>query len=552
MNMILHQNLDSLKQQQPLLEQRLRMSVDGDHIRISNKNQPQYLCYQTWRPFVANQKQIHQDTSQIDFNKKIYLFGSGFGEYIAYILENYPDANITVWERDPMLLRLTLTQRDYSKEIATGQLHFLLNADITTDVGNREKYQFIYHPFFSTIYHLEKRFLEQDPQDKYAVIGLGGLFVADLAEALSTRGYNVLPIDFQRWAMEEITLNVKLINPSLIFSINYVPGLSEFCEEKRIIYFCWEIDPHLDKETKINGSADFTYIFTYRHKNIETFKNAGCPKVWHLPLAANTEKRHSIPLSEEEQQKYNVPLAFVGNSMVQEAARNRQKFIELYCSWHPAGISVANQCEANIQEILDRQLADGSCYLLPELFKDKFAKFRMFLLNTEVPEDPLKLLAEVAAAERRLTYVASLGKYGLHVWGDDGWKRTETYGVTYRGYAGHNLELSRIYNSTAIHVDIGRIYQQDIVTMRVFDVLSCGGFLIAEYSNDLAELFSIGEELEAYRTIAELEEKIIFYMNHPDKARQIAIRGQKAVHKKHTIKRRLDYMLSKPMEPKSR
>ena len=33
-----------------------------------------------------------------------------------------------------------------------------------------------------------------------------------------------------------------------------------------------------------------------------------------------------------------------------------------------------------------------------------------------------------------------------------------------------------------------RFYQRDIVTMRVFDVLASGGFVLAEWSEDLAEL----------------------------------------------------------------
>jgi spore maturation protein CgeB len=113
------------------------------------------------------------------------------------------------------------------------------------------------------------------------------------------------------------------------------------------------------------------------------------------------------------------------------------------------------------------------------------------------------------------------------------------------GSAEHHEELSRIYSGACVHVDINRLYQPDIVPLRVFDVLACGGFLIAEHSQELENLFEIGMELETYRTQAELDEKVAHFIAHPDEAAAIAARGRAAVLERHTVRNRVRHMLGR-------
>jgi len=98
---------------------------------------------------------------------------------------------------------------------------------------------------------------------------------------------------------------------------------------------------------------------------------------------------------------------------------------------------------------------------------------------------------------KRRTYVQSLEEYDTAVWGDRSWHLCTG---KYRGYAGHRIEVVDIYRASIINIDINRIYQPEIVTMRVFDVIAAGGFVLAEYSSSLKEIFVVGSEIETYRT----------------------------------------------------
>jgi spore maturation protein CgeB len=111
------------------------------------------------------------------------------------------------------------------------------------------------------------------------------------------------------------------------------------------------------------------------------------------------------------------------------------------------------------------------------------------------------------------------------------------------GFAGHDHALTEIYRAGAIHVDVARLYQQDIVPMRIFDILACGGFVIAEHSPALTALFKPGRDLETWHTPEELEAKVQHYQAHPAQAQAMARSGMQIVHTHHTIRARVRQML---------
>ncbi len=108
---------------------------------------------------------------------------------------------------------------------------------------------------------------------------------------------------------------------------------------------------------------------------------------------------------------------------------------------------------------------------------------------------------------------------------------------------GRVCELNRIYAGSTVNLDLGRAFQADIVTMRVFDVLACGGFALVEHSAALEECFEVGVELASYRDVAELRAKVAHFLQHPDRARAIAERGRAAVVERHDMTARLAAML---------
>lgn len=73
--------------------------------------------------------------------------------------------------------------------------------------------------------------------------------------------------------------------------------------------------------------------------------------------------------------------------------------------------------------------------------------------------------------------------------------------------------------------------------------MACGGFLLAEYSTELEELFQSGHELEIYHTLDELNLKTQYYSDHLEEASAIALRSMQVVREKHTIRNQVEHML---------
>jgi len=466
--------------------------------------------------------------------------GIGNSELIDKTISVCPHAKIYVWDRDPWLLRLFLMKKDYSRLIQSGRLVLLLGIDLIRFLEPLKKADKILHPFFEDIYQNEWILLRDGLLKKRVLFCAGQLFVADVADALRMMGYSVFSLDSSLLSLEETDHIFEIYKPHFVFCINYIHKLSEWCERNNTPLLCWEIDPSIDLIECNESNPEHSYIFTYRKKNLDLFSKAGFINIHYWPLATNPQKRFPALLSEEEKEKYSSNVSFVGESMVNQSQVLFNKFLALCSSF---GLNT-QQCIKRINNIFLEQRKDFSVFSIPDLLQDEFPelfsdplKLQSFIIN------PVMLLGEMAAAEKRLCYMKALEGYAINLWGDADWQKIIGNGAVYRGEAGHHSELTKIYSGSLINIDINRIYQNDIVTMRVFDVLACGGFVLTEYTDTLKELFKIGDELDTYSSIEEMQQKVGYYLNHPSLVDQIAQKGRERILRDHTIYQRVQKML---------
>ena len=90
--------------------------------------------------------------------------------------------------------------------------------------------------------------------------------------------------------------------------------------------------------------------------------------------------------------------------------------------------------------------------------------------------------------------------------------------------------LHQLLNSAKIVLNITRsdFYGADTgVNLRIFEALAAGCFLLTDYTDEIAELFEIGEEIEAFRSPAELASKVRYYLDNDTERERIARNGHK-------------------------
>ncbi|HQL61553.1 MAG TPA: glycosyltransferase [bacterium] len=186
--------------------------------------------------------------------------------------------------------------------------------------------------------------------------------------------------------------------------------------------------------------------------------------------------------------------------------------------------------------------------------KDGLLEFGADWLKKEIPDrvdlsrigSPgllLKMIEETATIQRHLWYLNALIGSPLIIFGDSAWADTTRVGALTNHYAGRGTyyptETAAIYASSEININLFHLQCERSLILRVYDVMACGGFLLSEYTPAFEDSFRVGEELDVFRTPGELKEKVEFYLAHPERRREIARCGQRAVLTGHTYAHRL-------------
>jgi len=324
-------------------------------------------------------------------------------------------------------------------------------------------------------------------------------------------------------------------NPDLIISINYSPDLALLATFVRKPYLSWTIDPLPAGRMAVRNGTELAscMVFSHREASVEDFKALEIKDVRPLKLAAPHERR--APVDHTESLKpYTAPVSFVGNSLQGDSAG----FVPVLDE-HQLERRVP-ELDAFLQCIFDARMGHSNWCGLTDPAEALPEEFLIYVTAQSERIQCMEAANGRLAHLLRMERVKSLSDAGIQVWGDTGW---ETAGVTYRGVANHGEELTRIYCASQLNLDIPRLYQRDIITMRVFDVLASGGALLAEECSELLELFTPGEHLFTYADSASLPGRVEELLAEPEKCREVAANGHKLVVEKHTMEHRFQVIL---------
>lgn len=339
------------------------------------------------------------------------------------------------------------------------------------------------------------------------------------------------------WEKDEIfkkalKTNLDADDYDVVFSVNYAPVVSNVCEEKNIKYVSWVYDSPVHIRDVSSFANKCNRIYFFDRGQVERYSRAGYENVFHMPLAADEMVwKESLGKGQAagggiagglaDSDKYSCDVAFVG---------------QLYKSDYSYLLGPLSQYYRGVMEgMICAQGQLYGAYLLDEMITDELMKeLNVFYGKASNGKSQVKreemeyaCACEVTGRERFMALSLLAKRYNVNLYSKDSGKEIE--GIHHKGYADYYTQMPLAFSMAKVNLNISLKTIKTGIPLRVLDVLSCGGFLITNYQEELLEYFEPGVDLVVYTDIGDLIYKVDYYLKHEEERKLIAQNGLKKV-----------------------
>lgn len=307
-----------------------------------------------------------------------------------------------------------------------------------------------------------------------------------------------------------------------VFSVNFCPIISDVCQRHSVHYISWVYDAplHIKRVDALKNSCNDIYFFDYIQCN--TYIKSGVSGAHHLTLAVDTD----IFADKGRDNKHPASWYECDVSLVGQLYKSTYNYIcgplDEYYRGYLEGIVRAQQKVYGgyiIGDMLDDKLLDSlnEFYYKASDGEGGVSKKQLeYSLGTEV------------TGRDRFTVLALLqNRCRVNLYSND--KDDRLGKVSFKGYVDYDTQMPEVFRRSKINLNISLRLIQSGIPLRVLDVLGCGGFLITNYQQEIAEDFENGRDLVIYEDYVDLVEKVEYYLIHEEERKAIALNGYNKV-----------------------
>lgn len=323
-----------------------------------------------------------------------------------------------------------------------------------------------------------------------------------------------------------------------VFSINFFPTLAEVCNIFKIPYVCWIVDSPVLELYSHAISKPYNRIFFFDRILYNEFYPKNPDGIFYMPLATNMEHNDEMigGITEADRKNFTHDISFVGSLYKEKSSYNKiEEKLDDYLKGYFEGLIESqyliygyNFMEDILEDDIVKRFTDEvGEYPFPELSDDnQKAVLAQLVLNTRVAElERYRLLGKISEYFDVNVYTGS--------------DTSSIPKVKNRGLAKSFDEMPKIFHLSKINLNITAKPIRSGLSLRIWDVLGCGGFLISNYQEELPEYFEIGKEIETYSSEQELLGKIQYYLENDKEREAIAEKGYKKVKAMHSYVHRI-------------
>ena len=356
--------------------------------------------------------------------------------------------------------------------------------------------------------------------------------------------YDVSP-EFERVIEEKI----RGTHYDMVFTVNYLPLISNVCERTGVKYVSWTCDNPLISMYHESVFHACNYIFTFDKTNYLEFRGMGVKHIWYLPLAVDTERMDALlgapekperrnATQDSEMRKYRGDVAFVGSLYERNSYDKIKNRLPEYLRGYfdavmeaQLNISGANIVEPMLTTNILEQLQE---YFQLEKSEGSFSDLGLIFQTTV-------LGFKIAEIERRRALIELSKHYRVNVYSNS--DVSDLLRIQYCGSVDYWSEMPKVFRMSKINLNFTIPNIKSGIPLRIWDVLGCGGFLLTNYQAEIPYYFKEGEDLVCFDGLEDLCEKVGYYLEHEEERKRIAWNGYHKVREKHSYIERIHTIL---------
>ena len=103
------------------------------------------------------------------------------------------------------------------------------------------------------------------------------------------------------------------------------------------------------------------------------------------------------------------------------------------------------------------------------------------------------------------------------------------------GIAEYTSEMPQVFRHSKINLNFTLRSIVSGAPLRVLDIMACGGFLLSNYQEDMAEMFVPNEEVVLFESEEDMLDKIAYYLEHDKERKEIARAGRERIKRDYNF-----------------
>ena len=365
----------------------------------------------------------------------------------------------------------------------------------------------------------------------------------DIVEQLERRGHTV---DEIRGEMSNFDTDMifydKFVQKldggeyDMVFTVNYFPLISIACEARGIRYVSWCCDSPIGTMYHNSVYNKVNTIFTFDMFSKVEFEDMGA-NVLHLPLCGAVERVDALLSEASDLEQYDCDVSFIGSmydkNSYDEVYDHLPEYLKGYFD-SVLKVQTGLYGEYILDDVLDAAtVRELNKHFILAKSEDSFSDLALVFATTV-------LGFKIAQMERK-SLLAKLSRVTeVDLYTDD--KNFDMPGVNNRGIADYWEVAPKVFNRSKINLNFTIRNIRTGIPLRVWDILSAGGFCITNYQPELLMYFENGKDIVIFEDAEDLIEKVKYYLTHEEERKQIALNGYNKVKNMHRYCDRFDEM----------